>query len=39
VNDSDLLKPAETDKDDWLDAQAILDKAIVRFEAAMESTS
>lgn len=39
VDGSDLLKAAETEKDEWLDAQAILDKAIDRFEAAMKSTS
>ena len=35
VDESDLVKPAETDKDDWVEAQAILDKAIERFAAAM----
>jgi hypothetical protein len=35
VDKSDLAKPAETDKDDWVEAQAILDKAIERFAAAM----
>jgi len=35
VDGSDLLKAAETEKDEWVDAQAILDKAIDRFEAAM----
>ena len=39
VDDSDLAKAAETEKDEWIDAQAILDKAIARFGAAVERTS
>jgi len=39
VDGSDLLKAANTEKDEWRDAQAILDRAITRFEAALESTS
>jgi hypothetical protein len=35
VDKSDLAKRAETDKDVWVDAQAILDKAIARFAAAL----
>jgi hypothetical protein len=35
VDKSDLAKRAETDKDVWVDAQAILDKAIERFAAAL----
>jgi hypothetical protein len=39
VDDSDLLKAADTEKDEWHDAQAILDKAIARFGAALEGGS
>jgi len=35
VDKSDLAKRAETDKDDWVDAQVILDKAIERLAAAL----
>jgi hypothetical protein len=35
VDKTDLAKRAETDKDVWVDAQAILDKAIERFAAAL----
>lgn len=38
VNSADLAKAADTEKDEWLDAQSILDKAIDRFGAAIEST-
>ena len=37
VDDSDLLKPADTEKDEWRHAQSILDKAIARFGDALES--
>ncbi|WP_156311725.1 hypothetical protein [Methylobacterium platani] len=36
VDASDLLVPAETDKDDWASSQKILDEAIRRFGAAIE---
>src|SRR3954451_3872663 len=35
VDKTDLAKRAETDKDDWVNAQAILDKAVERFAAAL----
>jgi hypothetical protein len=39
VDDSDLAKPADTEKDEWRDAQSVLDKAIARFGAALEGKS
>jgi hypothetical protein len=39
VDAFDLLKEADTEKDEWLDAQAILDKAVTRFETALDGTS
>jgi len=39
VDASDLSKEADTEKDEWLDAQAILDKAVTRFEAALDGAS
>jgi hypothetical protein len=36
VDDSELLKPADTEKDEWRHARSILDKAIARFGAALE---
>jgi len=38
VDKSDLSKPADTEKDEWLDAQAILDKAVLRFETCVNRT-
>jgi hypothetical protein len=38
VDNSDL-KAVDTDKDEWLNAQSVLDKAIARFGAALESKS
>jgi hypothetical protein len=33
VDESDFLDEADTEKDEWLHAQGILDRAIVRFKA------
>ena len=37
VDKSDLSKPVDTEKDEWQDAQALLDKATTRFEVAVEA--
>jgi len=39
VDGSALSKAADTEKDEWRDAQAILDEAIARFGAALKSKS
>lgn len=39
VDNFDVLKAVDTDKDKWRNAQSVLDKAIARFGAALESKS
>jgi hypothetical protein len=38
VDSDDLAKAADTEKDEWRGAQELLEKAIERFGAAVEST-